>query len=205
MRTVVAICLYAAVSVAPSGCFVSTVTETESFSSITTDNYSHDSAQANKAISYSSGRTNYFNTGGSTIGFFPPALSANLKAIGPIVPVIPAPGKGTSYADELFFVGVTVRPGPTSLVILEPSQYLVSVHGRGEPIAPVTVSQCNGDTASNTRLAVFGSARCFRLYFGISRGDVQRFRLIPANAVVDDVLYVFPDIDWVPTSYTRME
>jgi hypothetical protein len=185
---------------------MTSVVEAESYDSHATDHYTQFSPQARKAEIFDADcRWPCYELGGTVVGFFPSKQSKNVKATGPIFPVFPVPGKGTSFADELFFIGLQVRPGLNGFLILEPSNYLVTVPGRTEALTPNIVEDCYGNPVAHTRLTVLGSAQCFLLFYGIERGEVQQFTLAPASIEADEILYMFPDIEWTPGSYSWVE
>lgn len=199
-------CLLAAMTAVLSGCIVTTVTEAESYDAIATAHYSQQPEQALSAeVLDPNCRWPCYRLGESKISFFPPKRSANVKAVGPIVPILPAPGKGTDYGDSLFFVGIHVHPGPSSFVILDPTKYLVTIQDSAGSLAPIIVEDCYGNPASKTELRVYGTNHCYVLFYGISRGEVERFTLMPASIEADDILYMFPDVDWGPDSYVWVE
>ena len=190
-----------------SACVVTEVIEADSFDSVATGHYSHYSAAARKAqILDEDCRWPCYRMGdGASIGYFPPRLSARVKAAGPIFPVIPMPGEGTSYGEESFFIGLQVRPGLRSLLILEPAEYRLQLKGHPEPLAPVKAMSCQGNEVSMSGLAVFGSPRCFILVFDVARGEVQDFVLQPAIVEVDEISYMFPDVEWTRGTYSWAE
>ena len=128
-----------------------------------------------------------------------------MKAVGPIIPVFPALGKGKDFSDSLLFVGIHVHPGPSSFLILDPTQYLVSVDGSEKLLAPVTVEDCRGNSVGKAELHVYGSYHCYLFSYGITRGEVERFTLMPASIEADEILYMFSDINWEPGSFTFVE
>jgi hypothetical protein len=198
--------LIATIAAVLSACLVTTVTETESFDSAVTDNYSHLTGQTQKAqVLDPECRWPCYRLGESKVSFFPSKRSDNVKAAGPIVPIFPAPGEGTSYGDSLFFVGIHVHPGSSSFLILQPTEYRISVEGVDETLVPVTVEDCYGYPVDKSDLHVYGVKRCYVLYFGITRDEVEHFTLIPANIEADQIQYAFPDVDWVPGTYTWVE
>jgi hypothetical protein len=204
-RTVKAVSI-AAVGCMLPGCIVTTVTEAESYDSIVTQNYSWHSEEAQPAQALDPEcRWPCYSIGESEISFFPSKRSANVKAAGPIIPILPAPGKGTDYGDLLFFVGVHVHPGRNSFLTLDPSKYLISVDGHDDSLAPVAVKDCYGNPANLSNLQVYGSNQCFIFHYGISRENVLRFTLMPANVEADQITFMFPDINWIPGSYTWVE
>jgi len=206
MNKVIAAYLLVLFAATVPACIVTSVIEAESYDSHTTDHYTHFSPQARKAeILDPDCRWPCYELGGTAVGFFPPKQSQDVKAAGPIFPIFPAPGKGTSYAEELFFIGLQVRPGRNGFLILEPSDYLVTVPGRAEPLTPIVVEDCYGNPVAKTGLTVLGSARCFALYYGIERGEVQQFTLAPASIEADEILYMFPDVEWTPGTYSWAE
>jgi len=54
-------------------------------------------------------------------------------------------------------------------------------------------------------LQVYGSYHCFLFFYGITRGKVERFTLMPASIEADEILYMFSDISWEPGSFTVVE
>ena len=199
-------CLVVVIATVLSACIVTTVTEVASFDSIETGKYSHWSAQAEKAeVLDPDCRWLCYRLGENKIAFSPPSRGANVKAAGPIIPVFPAPGKGKDFSDSLLFVGIHVHPGPTSFLILDPEQYLVSVDGAEKPLAPVAVEDCRGNPVQEVELQVYGSYHCYLFFYGITRGEVERFTLMPASIEADEILYMFSDINWEPSSFIWVE
>jgi len=205
-RAVIKPALIGLILVSLHGCIVTRVIEAESFDSIATERYSNVLPLARKAdVLDEDCRWPCYRMGETKIGYFPPRQSENVKAAGPVVPVFPAPGEGKSFADTPFFVGLQLRPGLRSVMILEPEKYLVRLAGNDEPLVPVEVRDCTGGNVDTARVAVFGSARCLLLIYDITRGEVQEFVLVPANVEVDEVLYTFPDIEWTRGTYSWAE
>jgi hypothetical protein len=206
MNRLIAACVFVLFVVTTPACIVTSVVEAESYDSHATNNYTYFKPQAREAdVLDADCRWPCYRLGAAAVGFFPPKQSKNVKATGPLLPIFPAPGEGTSYAQEQFFIGLQVRPGQNSFLILEPSEYLVTVPGRAEALAPVVVEDCHGNPVPHTRLTAFGSARCFILYYGINRAEAQQFTLAPANIEADEIVYMFPDIEWTPGTYSWAE
>ncbi|MEJ2129763.1 MAG: hypothetical protein P8X81_13100 [Woeseiaceae bacterium] len=204
-KRVLVVLLLAVWSTLPA-CIVTSVVEAESYDSHITDHYTHFTPDGRKATPLDAEcRWPCYKLGGTAVGFFPPKQSVDVKAAGPIFPIFPAPGEGTSYAEWQFFVGLQVRPGKNGFLILDPSQYLVTIPGREETLAPIAVEDCSGNTVSMTGLTVFGSARCFVLYYDLERGDAREFTLAPASIEADEILYMFPDVVWTPGTYSWAE
>jgi len=184
-----------------SACIVSAVIETETFESQDTSNYSHNLTGAATANACG---TRCFMAGKSTVTFAPPLAASNVKAAGPILPIVPAPGKGTSYGDQQFRLGMYIYPGKTSVSTAQPLDNRILVEGRPEPLAPIKVEDCDEEPLEETSLSIFGHTQCLVLYFDITIGEIETFTLVPAPVVTDGVTYVLPDVEWKRSTSTNL-
>ena len=124
MKPVINGCLLAVTAGALCGCFVTIVGEYESYAGVATENYS---ASAEGALPAYEKNPNLpvkaFVFGASQIYFQPPWRSDNVQAAGPLIPIFPAPGKGTDFGENPFFIWLEVTPGSSSFVIFDPAEY----------------------------------------------------------------------------------
>jgi hypothetical protein len=188
------------------GCFVTIVGEYESYAGVVTRNYAAAPEGAARAYEISpESDAKAFAFGGSRIHFQPSTRSDNVQAAGPLIPIFPAPGKGSDYGENQFAIWFHVIPGAASFLIFDPAEYLVSVEGSDKSLAPVEMRDCEFNAVDLSELRIFGSRQCRLLYYDITIGEVHRFTLSPATIEADEILYAFPDIYYRPETYGYVE
>lgn len=136
---------------------------------------------------------------------YPASRGDNLIAIGPILPIVPAPGSGSDYGDANFFIAVHVHPGRVSLVIFRPGDFRIR-QDNGEPdVAPNRISDCEKGIPSPEVVRVYGDSHCVRIEFPVTRAELEEFTLVPALFESDDVSHALPDLEWRPGTYRIVE
>ena len=200
------VCAWVLVSLAATlaGC-LTVYTESESYTPVSSGDYSRWTGQETKAPANKTHPVTWFSVGSAGLGFVPPNASENLRAWGPLVPIIPAPGKGSDYGDDPFHILIRITPGE-SVVSFDPNEFSIAVDGIDSPLMPVRFENTMGDEnllhpdARYSRQWAYGTWQYYRIYFDIKIRDVKRFTLIPGTMEVDGINYVFADIDYEPSS-----
>ena len=202
MRRVIKGCLLTVMAAALFGCIVTIVGEYESYAGTATENYSATPEGALPAYEkYPNSPTKAFVFGASQIVFRPPWRSDNVQAVGPLIPIFPAPGEGSDFGENPFFILFEVTPGPKSFLIFNPAEFLITVEGSDKPLAPVQMKDCESNEIELSQLRLYGSRQCRWLYYDTTIGEVTRFTFTPATIEADEVLYFFPDIEYRPDTY----
>jgi len=185
-----------------SGCAIAVVTDVETYDAVATDRYSHsleDAVPVGAIDAESSSRC--FRIESSLICFYPALRGVDVKAVGLVVPMLPAPGPGQDYGGDFFYLEVRVRPGNTGLVTFRPNDFLIRREGDEDAIEPQLVSRCDDSESGLDVVQVYGYPQCFRIEYPVLRADLEQFLMVPAVVDVDNTLHVLPDLQWSQSSY----
>ena len=186
-----------------AGCAVGVLVEYGTFIGTPTANYSRTPDEARQASDRNPrSKLRRFPLGESNVDFSTQVFSRNMLAIGPVLPVIPTPGEGETFDENPFHVDVHVSPGRKSFLILNPEESLILFEDSVSPVAPTSwtpMSDRMGCTVSEQppEIRAYGAGCTVMLFYdGKTAANVNRFTLMPAPIDGDEVLYVFPDIDY---------
>ena len=188
-----------------AGCSV--IADVETYDAVETGRYS--SAAEDSVLAFmpygQECRWPCYRIGLSSVFLYPASRGDNLIAIGPILPILPAPGSGSDYDEANFFITVHVRPGNVSLVIFSPGDFQIRQADDAPPIAPNKVSDCEDGKPSPDIVRIFGETQCVRIEFPVTHGDLEEFVLIPALFESDGATHALPDLKWRPWTYRVVE
>ena len=65
----------------------------------------------------------------------------------------------------------------------------------------IEMKDCDSNEVDLSESRIYGSRQCRWLFYDITIGEVSRFTLKPATIESDEILYIFPDIDYRPDTY----
>ena len=187
-----------------AGCTV--VSDMETYDAVATGKYSVplDDAVAVSTYEFDC-RWPCYRVGASLISIFPSARGSNVIAMGPLLPVVPAPGSGDDFGEFDFFLAVHVHPGEVSLVMFRPGDFKIRPQGGETAIPPHRVSDCYDGKTSPDLVRVYGQVRCFKIEFPVARSELERFLLVPPLIESDGMSYALPDIQWSPGTYRTVQ
>lgn len=187
-----------------AGCAV--IADVKTYDAIATDEYSHSLENAMPAEALDPGcRWPCYRIGSSLISFYPASRGSNVKAMGPILPVIPVPGPGKDHGQFDFFVAVHVHPGKISLVIFRPGDFRIRLAGSEEAVEPNRVTRCDNGEPVPDVVRAYGEVQCFKVEFPVARSGLENFRMISPVFESDGTSYVLPDLQWSPGTYRVVE
>ena len=185
----------------------SVIADIETYDAVETGNYS--SASDDSVFAFmpygKECRWPCYRIGLSSVSMYPASRGDNLIAIGPILPIVPAPGSGSDYGEANFFIAVHVHPGNVSLVIFRPGDFRIRRADDAPPITPTKVSDCEDGKPSPDVIRVFGESQCVRIEFPVARADLEEFVLISALFEADGATHALPDLEWRPGTYRVVE
>jgi len=163
-----------------------------------------DPAQRAEAEKWTGSKFWYFPLGESRAHYTMPTYSKNMLSAGPVLPVIPVPGKG-EYKGGPFVVSLHIKPGRKSFVVFDPYENLIIFEGSREPVAPSYWSGCK-TAEEDPRARAYGWGCTVKLYFdGKTTMIVDRFVLLPGSIDADEVIYVLPKIQYERGKYRAYE
>ena len=142
-----------------------------------------------------------YRVGASLISLFPSARGSNVIAMGPLFPIVPAPGSGDDFGEFDFFLAIHVHPGEASLVMFRPGDFQARPEHSESAVSPHKVSDCETGEPSPDLVRVYGEVRCIKIEFPVPRSNLENFLLVPAIIESDGVVYVLPDLQWRPGTY----
>jgi hypothetical protein len=193
---VIKIILLVVVSATIVGCGI--IAEIEHYTFVTTDHFSHRSQNAKVALALPNSTFKSFVFKDTTMRIEPAQRLYNIQYISPF----PAPGKGTDYSDNTFFMTFDFDSAPWEVLTFEPAQFVISVEGGAGSMAPERMEDCEGNEMELSKLRLDDASTCLRLYYPMKIRDVARFTLICPIINASGTLYMFPDIDYQPGTYT---